>query len=616
MKKSMPYSLFWAALVLLLMLAACGGDEATPTAEPAPTEPPAATATAVPEATDLPAEETAWDHIQAAGQIVVGTAADYPPFEFYNENFRLDGYDIALMTDIGSVLGLDVEFVDMGFDGLDEALALGQIDVAISALSVTPERAHHVAFSNIYYVGQDALLASDASTLAIRSTDQLADLRVGVQSRSVYEDFVREQLVEPGLMPEENLLAYGTSNQGLADLETGRVDVVMVDLLPAELAVESRDDLKIVGQGLNQQRFAIAVPLNEAELLGQINDALLTLQNQGRVAELAQQFLNLSNLPPLEPPPVVTPVPPEQSCIDGMAFVRDLNLDDNNMQNPPVMSPGQTFQKGWRVRNIGTCTWNSSYSLAYVTGNVPSAQMGATRAFVRGEVAPGETYDFFVTLQAPRFPGTYQAFWEMRNGEDQAFGQRVWVGITVPGAPTPIPVPTQTPAPDITFTVDRNPINEGECATFSWNVQNIQAVWFYPSGQDFNRFPTTGQNSSRQCPPSTTTYNLRVQRLDGAIEIRQITLVIEPTGGPPRITQFSAQPATVQIGQCVAVSWRVEGSVNRVLLTRNGVTLWDGAPVSGQLQDCPQEEGFAAYVIEASGGGGTSRLQTNVSVFR
>ena len=49
-------------------------------------------------------------------------------------------------------------------------------------------------------------------------------------------------------------------------------------------------------------------------------------------------------------------------CTDAMAFIGDLNLDDNNMQNPPIMSPGQAFRKGWRVKNIGTCTWNSGYS--------------------------------------------------------------------------------------------------------------------------------------------------------------------------------------------------------------------------------------------------------------
>ena len=95
-------------LMTALVLAACGGSE-----EPAPTEPPvsptdAPAATAVPAATDEPAAETAWDRVQAAGKIVVGTAADYPPFEGYDENYMLDGYDIALMTEIAKIIGVDL----------------------------------------------------------------------------------------------------------------------------------------------------------------------------------------------------------------------------------------------------------------------------------------------------------------------------------------------------------------------------------------------------------------------------------------------------------------------------------------------------------------------------
>jgi hypothetical protein len=127
-----------------------------------------------------------------------------------------------------------------------------------------------------------------------------------------------------------------------------------------------------------------------------------------------------------------------------MAYVADLNLDDNNMTNPPQMAPGQPFRKGWRLQNIGTCTWDSAYALTYVNGNSRLARMGGTPVFVQGQVRPGEMYDFWADLVAPLVPGTYQAFWSMRNGNGILFGQRVWVGITVVAAPTP--APTQTPA--------------------------------------------------------------------------------------------------------------------------------------------------------------------------
>ncbi len=105
--------------------------------------------------------------------------------------------------------------------------------------------------------------------------------------------------------------------------------------------------------------------------------------------------------------------------------------------------------------------------------------------------------------------------------------------IIVPTAaptPSPVPLPTATPAPEISFGADRTNINQGECTTLRWSVQNIQAVWVYPQGERFESFPRTGQGSERVCPTTTTTYEMRVQQRDGSIIFRQVTVnVAGPT---------------------------------------------------------------------------------------
>ncbi len=606
-------------LVLLLglgLLVACSDSSEEPT--PEPTTPAEATAVTPDESesgSETGTTDEAWTRIQSAGKLVVGTSADYPPFAFYTSDFALDGYDIALIDAIGGELGLQIEIKDIAFDGLDEALALGQIDVAIAALSVTPEREGLVDFTHVYYVGEDAILAAEGTELAVSSVQDLAGQKIGVQNKSVYQDWVEDNLVATGLIPETNLFEYAQISQAIADLQLGRIDSIMLDQKPAEAAVQA-GGVEIIGQGLNRQRFSIALPQGEANLQSELNTAITNLQDSGFIAGLAQEYLNLDEVPPIEPKPPVDPIPPTGSdCIDGMAFVADLNMNDQNMTNPAKMLPGQTFRKGWRVQNIGTCTWDSSYALTYVAGNVSAARMGGSSVSVVGEVRQGETYDFWVDLVAPTTPGIYQGFWSMRNGNDEYFGRRVWVGVEVVSPnPTPPPAPTATPAPSGFFTVDRTNIKQGECVTFSWSVENIQAVWFYPDGQDYNKYPTTGQGSKQECPSQTTTYNLRVLKTDGTTEIRQITIYVEPSTGAPKITDFSVSPTQIQLGQCVTVTWKVEGNVSSVRLSRNSATLWAGAPLSGQMQDCPPEAGFAAYTVEATGSEGSDRLQTNVSV--
>ena len=76
-------------------------------------------------------EDDSWARVQQAGVLRVATSADYPPFSYYNDAFIIDGFDPALIRDIGMILGLDVEVTDYAFDGLDAVLQIGQADVVI-----------------------------------------------------------------------------------------------------------------------------------------------------------------------------------------------------------------------------------------------------------------------------------------------------------------------------------------------------------------------------------------------------------------------------------------------------------------------------------------------------
>jgi heat shock protein HslJ len=95
-----------------------------------------------------------------------------------------------------------------------------------------------------------------------------------------------------------------------------------------------------------------------------------------------------------------------------------------------------------------------------------------------------------------------------------------------PLPPTPTPPPTATPVPSLAFWADTTTINQGQCATLSWNVQNIQAVWVYPVGQNYSNFPVTGQGSQQVCPQQTTTYEMRVLLRDNSVTSQQITIQV------------------------------------------------------------------------------------------
>ncbi len=608
-----------AVLVLLaLLVAACGGSQQQPTVAPEPTPAP----TTAPELMDV------WAKVQQSGKIVVGTSADYPPFASYNERFQLTGFDIALMQAIGEKLGVEVEFNDFAFDGLGHALLLGQIDAAIAAISVTPERQELVDFSNIYYVGADALLVdADSPLTSLTIEDNLTGIRLAVQSGTVYETFARDSLIETGLLPEANLLVYADIEQAVNDVQRGRVDAVLLDRQPA-LSFQANGGVRNIGEGLHKQNFAIAVAPDQNPLRRVINEALIQLQNEGVVDDLMSEYLNIKpdDILPVPTPqpeqPTPTPAPnlptptprPQPACIDGMAWVADLTFDDRNMTTPPVVPPGQPFVKSWRVRNSGTCTWDSRYVLAFDRGNVAAAQMGGQPVAVQGTVAPGATYDFSVNLIAPTVPGVYQGFWQMRNPSNVAFGETIWVGIRVPAPTQPTPAPTQTPVPGISFTTTSNNIQQGQCVTNSWATSNVQAVFYFQQGQNWQNNGVAGTGSRQECPQQTTTYFLRVEMRDGTVQTREQTVVVTPVIGAPVISQFSANPQQLNVGQCTTLQWNVEGNTSRVVLSRNNVPIWDGAPVRGNFPECPPGSGQMTYTLQASGPGGSSQAVQTVNV--
>jgi ABC-type amino acid transport substrate-binding protein len=525
------------------------------------------------------------------------------------------------MDEIGRRLGLDVEYRDFAFDGLGAAVMLGQIRAAIAAVSVTPERAAHVDFTNVYWVSEDAVLAREGSGIStIDEIKDLAPLRIGAQRSTVYDDWLQTHLVDTGELPDDHLFVYERAEEAVRDLRQDRLDLVMLDKQPAE-AFAAEGGVKIVGQGLNQQRLAIMLPQGSESLKAKLNETLIALQNEGYIAQLAREYLDIG-ASQIEPSPTPTPTPlatstppPPPPCLDGLAFVQHLNYNDQNMTAPQVMQPGTSFTKAWRVQNSGTCTWDSSYRLVFGSGNDPAGRMGGEPVAIQGQVAPGETYDVRVDLVAPLKPGTYQAFWQMENGEDQAFGERLPVGIRVPEPPKPTPAPTQTPVPGIIFTADRTKIKSGECVVFGWRVQNVREVYFYAEGARWQEHGVVGEGQQRECPSHTTTYYLRVVKSDGSVDTREITINVEAAPQAPAIERFTVDPPNqISVGQCLDIRWKVSGDVNRVRIAANGNSVWDNAPIKGQIQDCPSAPGSVSYGIEAWGSGGTSRGQQNLNV--
>jgi hypothetical protein len=109
-------------------------------------------------------------------------------------------------------------------------------------------------------------------------------------------------------------------------------------------------------------------------------------------------------------------------------FIADVTYPDGT-----IVSPGQNFSKTWRIKNVGTCTWNSDYLLVFDSGKAMNGPNAVQLTDVH--IPPGETLDISVALTAPETPGTYRGDWKFRDPHGNIFGltngNPIWVEIEV-----------------------------------------------------------------------------------------------------------------------------------------------------------------------------------------
>jgi len=134
------------------------------------------------------------------------------------------------------------------------------------------------------------------------------------------------------------------------------------------------------------------------------------------------------------PRPSGAVVVPTTSCY-SMAFVSDITIPDNT-----TMKPGQTFTKTWRVRNNGTCAWESGFKFNFIGGEA----MGGATLTLDKAVNPGTETELSVTMTAPNTSGSHRSNWRMATGAGANFGDEVYVIIVISGSASTTSTSTAT----------------------------------------------------------------------------------------------------------------------------------------------------------------------------
>ena len=116
-----------------------------------------------------------------------------------------------------------------------------------------------------------------------------------------------------------------------------------------------------------------------------------------------------------------------------------------------------------------------------------------------------------------------------------------------------------TDAPIIRFRVDRTSIQPGECVTFHWRVEGVQAVYFFREGERWREHGVVGQGEQQVCLSEPATYCLRVIKNDGVAEVRKITVQVQAQQSSQSSEMFSVDREEIEPREGVTFRWHVEG---------------------------------------------------------
>lgn len=223
-------------------------------------------------------------------KLVVGTSADYPPYESVDEQGNYVGFDLDLIREIGKRMGMEVEIKDMPFDSLIAAVQEGKVDVVIAAMQKSPERQEKVDFSDGYHTQVDAFLVKGDSTIEMTKPQDAAGLNIGVQTGTLQEQWAVENLIPLGTK-EDQIYRYERVDQGALDVKNGRIDVLFINADPAaELAQKEGLKVALVTGDTVAAPQAIAIQKGNTELLNKINQVLAELEQEGFIKQLQEKW--------------------------------------------------------------------------------------------------------------------------------------------------------------------------------------------------------------------------------------------------------------------------------------------------------------------------------------
>lgn len=216
--------------------------------------------------------------------LYVGTNAEYPPFEYLDENGNVVGFDVELINEISKIIGKKIEIKDMTFDGLIPALEAKTIDILIAGITATESRKKVINFSKPYFESQQAIIVKEDNN-TITNFDSLNNTyTVGVVLGYVGDVALTES------KKVDKIERFNRTADTVVALQNGKIDAAIMDYPIAVGYIKNNEGLKAIKTDLSIQELCIGFRKEDTKLLEDVNKALDTLKENGKYDELVKKY--------------------------------------------------------------------------------------------------------------------------------------------------------------------------------------------------------------------------------------------------------------------------------------------------------------------------------------
>lgn len=223
--------------------------------------------------------------IQQKGTLVVGSDMPYAKMEFFDASGKPVGFEVDIAQKVADSLGVTLVYQDYDWDKLfPAAIQSGEVDLAMSAITITPERQKEMLFSIPYFNGGQSIVTKKTDT-SISSIQDLRNKRIGVEVETTSYDAVKDYA------PPESILSYGNSAELVAALATDKIDALVIDYVEAASIVKQNQALKLAGEPFTQEYYGIATRLENTALIDRANTILREIKRNGQLKQLEDTWM-------------------------------------------------------------------------------------------------------------------------------------------------------------------------------------------------------------------------------------------------------------------------------------------------------------------------------------